>query len=132
MMSEFREDDQAGNDVMQAFWNTPLGREWKQQDEEAIARLQEQTKPIAMGFLMPVDEMNIKRFESKKLEVMKLDEATEEELQASKSLGAACHDLRQVGEGFNDAELAELARIQTELEQLEEEFDTILINRYGN
>lgn len=122
-MSRKEITDQAGHPAMQAFWNSPIGKQWKKQDQEAAAKLKD--KDIAVGMLLSVSNLKLKRFR-----VLKMDEATEDELQASRSLGIAVNDLQKVGQGFNDVELAELARIQTELEQLEDEFDTILVNKY--
>lgn len=131
-MSKFREDDQAGNDVMQAFWESPVGKLWKEMDKEAIRKLQEEETPKAMAYLLPVSEMKIARFKSTKLEVTKImDEATTEEIQASKSLGVARHDLEKVGGiHFTAEELAEINEINNELKELEDRFDTLLINKY--
>lgn len=131
-MSEFREDDQAGNDVMQAFWKSPVGRIWRQKDQEAIKELQDKNKGMAMIFLLPTSEMKLERFESTKLEVIKHMKAfTAEELQASRSLGVASHDIKEVGgPHWTPEELEQVNEITNKLKELEEEFDTLLVNKY--
>lgn len=131
-MSEFREDDQAGNDAMQAFWRSPLGRLWKQKDKEAIKELQDEEKARAMGILLPISKVRLERFKTDKLEVIKImDEMTKEEMQASKSLGVAVHDLKNVGGAhFTSEEIGEIEDINNQLIELEERFDKLLMNKY--
>lgn len=131
-MSNFREDDQAGNDVMQAFWDSPLGREWRQRDKEAIKELQKENTSKAMCYLLPMDSCKLTRFTSTKTEVIKhMDAFTAEELQASKTLGEAVLHLKDVGGiHWSPEELEELNEILNDLEALEKQFDTLLVNKY--
>ena len=60
-----------------------------------------------------------------------MESFTAEELQASKSLGVASHDIKHVGgPHWTPEELEQVNEITNKLKELEEEFDTLLVNKY--